>query len=385
MLTKIILKNICSIKECEIDFSKNRYSYLEENVLDGLVNPIAVYGHNGSGKTSIFRAISTFINLMVRPVDDLNGFIINEFNLSKFKKNNHNNLLPPEEAIKLITGSMEIHFKLDNDNYVYFLATNLIWKIEKEYLLVNGREVFLRDIETEKYENKIIKLDINRSRLVPTLRYLASKEVDDLSVQKAYKFLSSFTFVDLPRQSSGSGFVTSKLFDNVKIFDLIVAKSDGVKDILRDYAEFPLYSVIKKENTENLNNNAPYMIKYEGMDDEELDYRFMSDGMRNQSVLLSIVLSLPENGILFVDEVDDALHPSAAVSFLKVIREKKIQLLFSSHNTHLLQHLRPDQIYFAKWKQGYSSYYRLSNIYPNIREINNIEKMYLANVFEVED
>ena len=353
--------------------------------MEGLVNPIALYGHNGSGKSSVFRAIATFINLMIRPVDDLGGFVVNEFRLASIKKKRIIDITNDKNSLESITASIEIHFKLDNDKYKYFLSTSLVGRIEKEFLEVNYKNVFTRDINIEEYENVKYELEDSRSKLIPTLRYLASKEVDDLNVQKAYKFLSSFTFVDLPKQYSSNGFVTSKLFSNIKIWDLIVSKSEEVKDILKDYHEFPLYSVIKKETSENLNNNASYMIKYEGMDDEELDYRFMSDGMRNQSILLSIILSLPENGVLFVDEVDDALHPSAAVSFLKVIKKKKIQLLFSSHNTHLLQHLRPDQIYFAKWKQGYSNYYRLSNVYPNIREINNIEKMYLGNVFEVED
>ena len=59
-----------------------------------------------------------------------------------------------------------------------------------------------------------------------------------------------------------------------------------------------------------------------------------------------------------------------------------MQLVFSSHNTFILQMLRPDQIYFAKWEKGFSSFSRLSKIYPNIREINNIEKMYLSSVFD---
>jgi hypothetical protein len=47
-----------------------------------------------------------------------------------------------------------------------------------------------------------------------------------------------------------------------------------------------------------------------------------------------------------------------------------------------MQEFRPDQIYFSRWKNGDSYYCRLSNIYDNIREINNIEKMYLSNTFE---
>ena len=46
--------------------------------------------------------------------------------------------------------------------------------------------------------------------------------------------------------------------------------------------------------------------------------------------------------------------------------------------------MRPDQVYFAKWAKGFSNYYRLSKIYPNIREINNIEKMYLSSTFDEE-
>ena len=104
--------------------------------------------------------------------------------------------------------------------------------------------------------------------------------------------------------------------------------------------------------------------------------------MKNQNVILSTLLSLPENGIMVIDEIEDALHPLTIMDFLNVVRERKIQLIFSSHNTYILQKLRPDQIFFANWKNGVSNYKRLSDIYPNIREINNIEKMYLSNMFE---
>ena len=115
-----------------------------------------------------------------------------------------------------------------------------------------------------------------------------------------------------------------------------------------------------------------------------MPYEFISSGMQNQSVMLSMLLSLPENSVLFIDEIEDALHPLTILDFLKVAQEKHIQLIFSSHNTFILQKLRPDQIFFANWKNGYSSYKKLADIYPNIREINNIEKMYLSSLFDEE-
>ena len=106
--------------------------------------------------------------------------------------------------------------------------------------------------------------------------------------------------------------------------------------------------------------------------------------MFKNSLLLSTVLSMPKNGVLIVDELENALHPVAILDFLNIIKEKNIQLIFSSHNTFILQHLRPDQIFFAYWKHGFSKYSKLSDIYPNIRQVNNIEKMYLSNLFDEE-
>ena len=104
--------------------------------------------------------------------------------------------------------------------------------------------------------------------------------------------------------------------------------------------------------------------------------------MKNQSIMLSILLNMPQNGVLFIDELEQALHPTAIKSFINVIRSKDIQVFFSSHNTYILQLLRPDQIYFANWNEGGSNYSRLSKIYPNIREVNNIEKMYISSLFD---
>ena len=88
------------------------------------------------------------------------------------------------------------------------------------------------------------------------------------------------------------------------------------------------------------------------------------------------------NSVLFIDGIEKNLHPSSVSMLIKEAQKREIQLIFTSHNTNLMQELRPDQIYFARWQNGISYYFRLSNIYDNIREINNIEKMYLSNTFE---
>ena len=107
----------------------------------------------------------------------------------------------------------------------------------------------------------------------------------------------------------------------------------------------------------------------------------MLSKMIGQSQLLTLLLLMNEDNLLVVDELDRSLHPLVVKEFIKETMNRKVQVIFSSHNTHFLQYLRPDQIFFAKWKNNTSKFNRLSDINENIREVNNIEKMYLSGLF----
>ena len=375
MLKKMIINNINSINTCELDFKKGNYQFLEDNTIDDIANPIALYGHNGSGKTSIFNAVASLINFMVEPVEFLTPFVVNNFLFEEYKKSK-------DKDESKITGSIELLFSIDDVDYDYYIETSRLGYISKEFLKKYDEIIIERDRQSYSYNNKPFSFD-NMSFLVPAIRKLASSEINDETIQKCYSFISSFTFVNLPFINRGA-FVTSKMYKNMSINELLVNYSEEVKEILKNYNEFPIYSIKKKNSlNSNTNPNTGFSLVIEGENFKgELPFDMISAGMRSQSVLLSILLSMPKNGVLFVDELEQDLHPSAIASFLKVIKEKKIQLVFSSHNTYILQLLRPDQVYFAKWYNGFSKYARLSKIYPNIREINNMEKMYLSSVFD---
>lgn len=379
MLNKIIVKNVSAIEVASIDFKKKNYKFLENNLIGDSLNPIAIYGHNGSGKSSFFQAIKTLIILMTEPLDNLRPFIVNDFLFQEFSKN------PEPRFINKIIGSVELQFKINDVDYVYFISTSTRGVIEKEFLECGKNPIFKRVNANVFIDGNYINIE-SSYQLLPYLRILASEEVADRKIQDAFSYISSLVFVDLPNIALG-GFVTSKHFRNMQTYDLMASKSEEIKEVLKSYDEFPIYSVMKNDDNSNIigNNQTKYSIVFEGMEDKKIPIEFMSAGMRNQSLLLGIVLSVPSNSVVFVDELERALHPSALESFLNVVRKKKIQLVFSSHNTSILQTMRPDQIYFAKWNNGFSNMYRLSNIYPAIREINNIEKMYLSGLFKIEE
>lgn len=376
MVKKIIIKNINSIEKCEIDFSKGNYKFAEENVFEDVVNPIAIYGFNGSGKSSVLTAIGHFISLMYYPAEALLPFIVNDFLFQEYVNGNKKD----KEKIK---GSVCLFFDIDIYSFEYFLETSRDNYISREYLKKNGELYFERENKNYTYKNNKSTSINEYSPLVPLLRILASSEIMDTTIQTVFAYISSFTFVNLPFINRGS-FVTSKLFNNANINDLLVSKAEKVKELLKEYDNFPIYTITKSNKMAPNGLIAP---QYNLVFDEkgfkrQIPLQMISVGMHNQSLLLSIIATVPENGIVFIDEVDLALHPSTIKSFLKVIRDRHIQVVLTLHNTYALQMLRPDQVYFAKWSKGFSNYYRLSKIYPNIREVNNIEKMYLSSIFD---
>lgn len=376
MITGIEIKNYRSIGQTKVDFEKAKYKYLEENIFnDKLVNPIAFYGTNGSGKSSFLNAISEIISLLVQDSNSLRPFFPNAVNLELYANKNRG-IKKEEDFYNELKSYIKILFDIDNDNYEYLLETSADGYITDEYLKVNAELILERKRNVSKFLN-----DENRKHeasLYPYLRNLANNEsIENKYIKKAYDYLSNIAFVEASKHQFYTKATVEKSY-----LDMVVDKSAHVKEILKKYKEFPLYDITstndplgKKNYWVNIDLKEAQMV---------LPISQISDGMLNTSVLLSIVLTLPENSTLVVDELEDTLHPLTILDFFKVVKEKNIQLIFSSHNTFILQQLRPDQIFFANWKDGFSTYKKLSNIYPNIREINNIEKMYLSNLFDEE-
>ena len=377
MLTRVQIKNINAIDYCDIDFQKNKYKYLDNMIYrDKLVNPIAFYGSNGSGKSSFLKAITQVLHLMILEPKNFRPFMSHSLNLQKHlsQSTESPSKVNIEKTLDSFISFVRLFLEIRGKEYEYYLETSMSGYITKEYLLANDCLVFNRDTQTYFYREK--STDISKS-LYPAIRKIVADNQGDESVFEVFSFLSNMGYIDASKHQ----YCFKEAVEN-NYLDLVVDRSAMVKNILSQYQEFPSYNFTSKLSDEG---TKKYYIQLD-IDDGylSLPYQFMSTGMFNQSVLLTALLSLPTNGILFVDEIEDALHPLTILDFIKVAQEKNIQLVFSSHNTYLLQKLRPDQIIFANWKSGYSTYKKLSDIYPNIREINNIEKMYFSSMFDEE-
>lgn len=353
MITSVRIRNTSSIGDENVSFEKGGYRYLEKYVLkDRVSNPVAVYGANGSGKSSFLNAFSSLVNLLSGEIDALTGF--------------NACLLSPDE----ISG-MEISFVLEGRNFTYSLYEKC-GAISTESLTVDDEKRLERNGSLYRFAGKEYPIE---SALYPSLRDIYASGRAGIDEEKAYTFLSNIAFV-----GNGRNNYSVKAFRNKPALDVLVERSEDVKKIIRGYRVFPVYDITADLSSGG--RKSYYTLLETGHSVMKLPLPLISDGMMNQSFLLSVLLSLPENGVLVIDEIDAALHPLTIMDFINASVERNIQLIFSGHNTNVLYHLRPDNIIFADWKEGYSRYRRLSDIWPNIREVNNIEKMYLASTFD---
>lgn len=356
MLTGVKIHNMHSIKDAELKFDKGRYQFLNEYVLsDKVSNPIALYGRNGTGKSSFVKSIGDLVFLLVKGPTAPFPFVRN-----LYCKNDK-------------SSSIHLTFTIDEYEYEYGLTTDYEYITEEE-LVLNGMLVFSRNKEKYSYDGKF--KDVGSS-LFPVLRAIgANISNQEDPIYKAYNYLANIALI----RSNTNQNITSSL-KGATYIDNIVDKSDEVKKIVKSYGSFPVYDIKSKIRDDGQKQYFVH-IETDEPNDVELPIGYISDGMISQSNMLSILLTLPKNGVLIIDEIEFALHPLTIKNFINEVIKRNIQLIFTSHNTNVLSYLRPDNIIFANWKNGKSSYKRLHEIYENIREVNNIEKMYLSSTFD---
>ena len=100
----------------------------------------------------------------------------------------------------------------------------------------------------------------------------------------------------------------------------------------------------------------------------------------------AVVFTLERGALLIIDELEQSLHPMLARKIVELFNDratnpKNAQLLFTTHDTHLLGTvagdpiLRRDQVWFTEKDDGATRLYPLTDYAP--RKGENLERGYL--------
>ena len=87
--------------------------------------------------------------------------------------------------------------------------------------------------------------------------------------------------------------------------------------------------------------------------------------------------------VIIIDDLDMNLHPLVLRKILEIINDTNSQLIFSSHNTSILNEflLRRDQIWFMEKDNEESRLTSLSDFKPKYEIDKNLDKSYLTGRF----
>ncbi|MGL5087029.1 MAG: AAA family ATPase [Clostridium sp.] len=403
MLIRFSVSNFLSFnEEQEITMIPGKIREKENHLINvndiKLLSLATVYGANASGKSNLIKAIDFAKTVISR------GVTIEATQM--FCKNNKQN--EKKES------KFEFEFAKNNKNYAYgFTILLKEKKIISEWLYeINSKEqkmIFERELDGDRFEDNLklslednmrlttYKLDfqgntdilflneINRNKKLSKESALyIFKEVnawfvDDLRIIYPEQPITKFEYfygndnddrINKIIQLFDTGISKIKL-ENISYDKLteelskevveefmglfknrlnsLCNEKDAIRMSLRTRDSF--YNISGKMNSEPIITT----IKTEhGKSLYDFDFKDESDGTRRLFDLLDILLNNNANKVYIVDELERSLHPKLTYKFvelfIKLCRDKNIQLLFTSHEATIMEQelLRRDEIWFVE-------------------------------------
>ena len=357
MILNFGAKNFFSFKEgfdisfelgntCPKDISKGR----------NITNILCVKGANGSGKTNVLKAFS-FIT----------RFITNSFDLK------------PDAYL---TFDSYFRSKLDSEFYITFSLDEVIYRYEAVMTDVEvKRETLYRKTKRETKvierigdsisfavkefdELKIIKMRKNVSLFSMAMQY------DVKSIAKIHgsfnRVISNVNYSGLLKETQELSSLNKFYYENSNVFEFskkVIKRFDpAIQDIY----------ISKTDGDDGKSKYTPWFVfEIDGQRDI-LSLSMQSSGTKSLYKQLgnyNIVLSF--GGILVLDEFDINLHPHILPHLLcffinEEFNPNNAQLIFTTHNTDILDFLGRHRTYLVNKNKTESYCYRLDEIPSDI-------------------
>lgn len=396
MLVQYSIENYKSIKDeiilnfrVDKKYEEDKWAIREEGI-PPLYKCLGMIGPNASGKSNIMQSFLFALKFIINTIERKENakIKIERFQFSEFCM---------EEP-----ASFEFIFYQNKIKYVYGFSVNEDEVVE-EYLLgyfsAKPKTLFER-LERQHYEfrgndvklQKQIAEKTNANRLYMPVAaewgYEPLKIVYDWFrfVSRQYeKFDISSMVEQILQKKERKDLLLSELQKaDFNITDIYVKKqrmNDRTHDILQK-----ILSEFAGEMGEAVVPDVSAVVRlvHENRKGERLDIELGEDSAGTSVIVQNIVelFSLSENGgLMLEDELGKVYHTKLTQHFLEILKSDIVncgnaQLLFTSHDTKILNLLNPDQIYLVDKNEDGATCVKLLDDFA-IRENENIELGYL--------
>lgn len=395
MLLEYRCSNYKSIKD-EVLFSMSASSDTEHS--DKLIDfkklkinkATAIYGANGSGKSSLLESCLFLTSLVSnKPSQPGDKILVIPHALSDIDD--------PTEFL--------IHFERKGIRYVYGISVTED-RVEKEFLyhFKVGRKAKIFDRVGEEYTfGAKYKSDLNKALSFQKENRVflntAANFTNNEDITNAFLFFKEDLVVNSPSfMNNWREYSFNMINKNPEFKKKVVTAFNNlgidIKDIKTESFNIPLHD----ELVENIPADIKEIIKSSMGEEKTLylkkvlfDYGIFSVDIDREStgikrlfeVLCPLIDIIENDRVLLWDEIEMGLHSSILDTLIKIFlneKDSKAQLIFTTHDISLLNldNLRRDQIWFTELdkEERKTDLYSLFD-FKNIRKTDNISKNYI--------
>ncbi len=373
MILEITLTNFFSINEkITLDLQAANIQTKEARALadntfavgnERLLKTVAIYGANASGKSNIIKAVKAAVDMIL---DSHNYNEGDSFGFKPFKFGEKNT--PSEFYIRFIIDGVEheYSFSCTRDEII---TESLYYYPKGRRALIFSRDERISGGKKEKYEfTNVIRrpMDVASNTSRKTLFISRASQMDREKAKEIYRWLNEQLVFSYRGKTSIA--IDRFLGDNKDAVLRVLKAADS------DIVEF----TYKDGELTTFHRRNP-----------ALPFDFNTEESEGTKILFKIMLTVMDvvrnNKVMFLDEVETSLHTRLVEYLISLFHSSKsAQLVFTTHNTHLLDmtRFRKDQIFFVnKRDDGSSDLYSLFD-YKDFREKMDLEKAYLQGRFD---
>lgn len=391
MILKIEFENFFSIRDLvRIDFRAANINTalareLGHNVMDWngvpVLKSVGLFGPNASGKSNILKAIDFCCRMI------LNSHLYNEgavFNFEPFKFDGWQDK-PSKFLIDFVCEGIEYEYSFE------LTKTKIISESLYHYPVGRRAKVFLRDIDGKySFGTGVISkpsdvvLNTSDKNLFLSRASSMNREIP----QKLYRYFLNHFLLGLVNVNELMVLDSFNTYKKVILKALEICDTD-ITDIEARKEQVPSPVAIPGQG--ELSFTLVDVLKFKTFHRNQKDVMFdldleESSGTRKLFQILIRLLDVVKNKkSIMMDEFDMGLHTRLADFILDLIHASEgSQLLFSSHNTNLIdvKRLRRDQIVFVnKSEDGATEVYSLYD-FKDFRENMDAEKGYIQGRFD---
>jgi uncharacterized protein len=395
MITNFRAYNFYSIgKEISIDFTKNgttpENGYFKIKETPSRITNVSLingfFGSNASGKTNILRGISTLIRLMYGiPIDSNSQFIqVQPSDRDKFKiiRNFHQSF--NGEPIKLGADFLfndnlykyDIHFSEEGNIIHEKLEVNIkLSEMKSQPVLVYSRT---KDQETEVGPSyKYLKEYIGKTNITSNLFWP--------SMLQGFDFTTDFKDKILMWNVDNNGMdILSRVMAAARMIKDPAWVENKAQDITLKALRL-LNKSLQEIEIKDIDGNLSIKSKYIDFSEPVLIQNESGGTQELFAHIYNIIRVLKNGGVVIYDEINRFYHPDIQQEifnlFLKNTRnENHAQLIFTSHDHHIMNDLELDQINLVEKNNYESINTKLSEI-KDVKSRDNIVKKYRLGIY----